>query len=368
MKTLFICDTPYQLFNTLNIVYNKRLEGKYSPEDIVDLYIIDQFQTAQFLKNNVEKTELFSNVYLLTRDETKFLPVGMKRNILMSLDFLNPKKFLKKRFSNYGNMYTFNYKYDCVYASGAFSTVAAIMKLNPKATFILYEDGIGSYNDDFIVRSSGGKLNRIFCRLFNVGSAVCIPSCLLVNNVKICHCTSVNKSKIFPLPKFSDGFITLCEGVFGCNQTQNELYIWLTQPADGNDSIQLLQDKVKTVLSKYSDQIIVRMHPREQDNRYYDGFKIMNNNDLWELSILKKPADELVLISNYSSAQITPKILFDLEPKLVFLFKLNEGLSKEAIESLEQKTTEIAELYRSPDRIYIPDTYDDLESVLNSLI
>lgn len=368
MNELYVCDTPYQVFNVLNIVFNAKTErnGNYSGNK--DLFIINQFKTAESLKQKIQKSGLFTNVYLLRKDDTKFLPVGVKRNIRMSLDFLSPDSFLRQRFLDYNTSKIDWLHYGKVYGSGAYSTIAAIMKLNPKAEFVLYDDGIGSYSDDIIVKSSGGKLNRIFCKLFHVGSTVCAPSSLLVNNVALCKSTSVSTDKILPLPAFSQEFLTFSNEVFDVELSNNNRVYWLSQPLDCQEGAEKTRDKIRVCLSQFNDKIVVRMHPRDLDYNYYSEFQIDYGQDFWELSVLNHDTDNMVLLGSYSSAQVTPKLLFDKEPASVFLFMLNDYMSEERKRQLNDKVEELRCMYRDPEKIIVPNNIDELNDVLLSCV
>ena len=368
MKELFICDTPYQLLNVLNIVFHDYDIDSSEKTVTRDLYIINQFESASRLKDKIAEQSLFSNVYLLRKDETKFMKVGIKRHIRMSADFLGPRTLLAKRFKDYDVSKLSYEDYDVVYASGAFSTVAAILKINPNARFMLYDDGLGSYDGDFLVRSSGGKLNRAFCMLFHVGSYVCKPEKLLINNVSICHSTSVKKEDIYPLPSFDKSFIDFCNQIFACSGADNKKIVWLSQPMDCSMGAVETRDTIRDALMDYKNDITVRMHPRDLDKEYYRAFSIDDGKDLWELSILNRNPDELVLLGSYSSAQITPKILFDLEPTLVFLFLLNVQASQEEKITIMEKIKEIKSIYKHPERIIIPRNKDELREILKDTI
>ena len=368
MKELFICDTPYQLLNVLNIVFHDYDIDTDEKCVTRDLYIINQFKSASNLKDRIAEKNIFSHVYLLKKDDTKFMKVGIKRHIRMSADFLGPRTFLSKRFKDY-DMSQLSYEdYDVVYASGAFSTVAAILKINPRAKFILYDDGLGSYSGDFLIRSSGGKLNRAFCMLFHVGSYVCKPEKLLINNVSICHSTSVKKEDIYPLPSFDKSFVEFCNEIFDCVDVDNKKIVWLSQPMDCSVGAMETRDLVRDVLLNFKKDITVRMHPRDLDKEYYQAFNIDDGKDLWELSILNRNPEELILLGSYSSAQITPKILFDFEPTLVFLFLLNSQTSTEEKTTLMEKVKEIKSIYKYPDRVFVPNDRHELAGILKTMI
>ncbi len=370
MKTLYICDTPYQLFNVLNIVYNEECKQDRH-EEIRHLFIINQFSTAFVLSERIKKKSLFSEVYLLSKDETKFLPVGIQRSIKMAVDFLNPIRFMKKRLGSeqlhrIGNIRN---SYDTIYASGAFSTVAAMMKINQSATFILYEDGLGTYYGDFIVASSGGKANYLFCKLFHVGSAVCKPKALLVNNLQLCKSTSVRKENIKKLPAISEEFKRFCTDVFE-NEEKGDSFdlVWLTQPIDCTEGGEETREIVKKVLLDYRSEVGVRMHPRDLDTNYYSDFTICDNNNLWELYYLRKDINRLVLISYYSFAQFTPKYMFDLEPILIFTYKMNNHISEKTMMDFDAAVQGLKQIYRLPERVKTPRNGEELIQVLDSII
>ena len=363
MNELYICDTPYQIFNALNIAFHNNNEFTKKA-----LYIIAQFKTAEEISSRIEKSGLFDEVYLLTRDETKFLKKGIKRNIYMAFDFLFPKIFLKKRFSNYPCKRMSYTGFDKVYASGAFSTVAAIMKLNRHADFVMFDDGLGSYRGNYIIRSSGGKFNRIFCTIFHVGSYVCVPSRLLVNNPEFCKSTVVEPSHIEKLPDLDNYFIDYCNKIYNVNKHNEFRYYWLTQPIDSNYSAKEMREKVRDSLEIYKEKIIVRLHPRDNDREFYASFTIEMSEDLWELSILNKDVDRLVLISEYSSAQMTPKMLFGFEPTLIFLYKLNRGYSEEQRCTMTKQIKDLMDSYNQPEKIYVPESISELNHILMNIL
>ena len=63
MKQLFVCDTPYQIFNVLNLVFNE--SGNADSQTIVrDLFIIDQFKSARDISVRIKNSKLFDNVFV----------------------------------------------------------------------------------------------------------------------------------------------------------------------------------------------------------------------------------------------------------------------------------------------------------------
>lgn len=358
MRELYVCDTPYQVMNALNIAYHREQKAEKT------LFLVNQFRTAETVFGKILETKQFDHAYLLRRDETKFMPVGMKRYSLVMLDYLTPKRFLKARLQGKKAPVT---GYDVVYASGAFSVVTAVMKLNPKAEFVLYDDGVGSYIGDNVMRG-GGTLNRLFSKVFHVGAYACKPSKLLVNNVSMCQSTVVPKNRILPLPAIDAEFVSFCNGIFEtCGDKKNTVY-WLSQPIDSVPGAVEARERVYSCLYPYRDKITVRMHPRDLAYDFYQAFTVDRGTDMWELTVQGIPTDDLILIGGYSSAQINLKMLFDMEPTLIFVYAFNKQLEEDKIQATKEQIENIRSIYRNPDKIYVPTTVEELTEVLHKVI
>lgn len=103
-KTLFICNTPFQLFNALRLRYTVFCEGE------ADIILSDHSQVNKFSKS-VKKTKYFKHVYkvksLTLARQFYFFSDDKKDQALW-----HPKKFLNKviriDFTKYDNIFTAN--------------------------------------------------------------------------------------------------------------------------------------------------------------------------------------------------------------------------------------------------------------------
>ena len=365
MKELYICDTPYQVMSALNIAYH----SKNNSEKI--MLVENQFRSAENLVKRVEETKLFSRVFLLRIDETRLMPRGFNRYSRVMLGFLMPKLFMRRRLADYSGEAErlFAEKFDTVYASTPNRVVAMMMKLKSDAELVFFDDGTGSYSGNLLARV-GGRLYHLFCKVFNVGSYICKPSKLLVNNVSMCKSEAVARDKIFPMPELDKGFIDFCGKIFGVNTEKRNSVYWLSQPSDSVPGADEARDKILSCLMPYRDKIIVRMHPRDNDVEYYRDFTVDYGHDMWELSVLsyKDKADSLILIAAYSSAQINPKILFDIEPVLIFVHHFHANTSQEEYYRVDSQIEDMRRAYRNPEKIYNPRTPEELSIILQKLI
>lgn len=367
MRELYICDTPYQVLNALNIAYHK----KDSVEKI--LFIENQFRTAKNLAERAEKTGIFRSVYLLRRDEIKFMPFGFKRLTLQMMLNLAPKLYMRVRLKDYSGECesVFEKPFTTVYTAMAVRSVTAMIRLNSEVEVIFFEDGTGSYSGNVITKGKG-KIYDFLYKVFHIGTSVCRPSALFVNNIKMCSSITVPKDRIFPLPEMDNGFIDFCSKIFDVNDVSTEernSVFWLSQPSDDTPGADEARGKIRACLLPYKDKITVRMHPRDNDAEYYRDFTVDYGHDMWELSILSKKdrADSLILIASYSSAQINPKILFDMEPVLIFLNHLNASTSHEEYDRVDGQIEDMRKAYRDPEKIYTPKTPEELSAVLQKI-
>ena len=351
--------------NVLNMVYHKQDDA----EKI--LFIENQFGTAEYLAEKIEGTEIFRRVYLLRRNETRFMPLGVRRYSRAMFDFLTPRLYMKARLKDYPKAAEklLSEKFDTIYLATVTPTTASMLKLNPNAETVLYDYGTGSYYGNLMMRS-GSRLNLLFCRVFNVGAYACKPSKLLVNNVLMCKTETLPRDRIFPLPELDKGFVDFCSSIFEVNREQRNSIFWFSQPIDILPGAAEAREEIYSCLLPYKDKITVRMHPRDLEHEFYRGFTIDYGHDMWELSILneKEKADSLILIAGYSSAQVNPKILFDFEPVLIFLHHFNRMGSEEQINNVNNRIEDLRKTYRNPEKIYNPKTAEELSVILQKLI
>ena len=80
----------------------------------------------------------------------------------------------------------------------------------------------------------------------------------------------------------------------------------------------------------------------------------------WEIDISSLTSDS-TLISYFSTAMITPKLLFNLEPRIIFLFKLFRGFDFYRADDIVDKVTG---LYGNSSKVCLPESWMELEELL----
>ena len=82
---------------------------------------------------------------------------------------------------------------------------------------------------------------------------------------------------------------------------------------------------------------------------------------MWELIALDDLSEDDVLICFFSTAAFTPKILFDKEPKIIFLF----DLLPEKMFNAKELVSGLSEIYSNSNKVMVPTTIDEAIIMIN---
>lgn len=153
--------------------------------------------------------------------------------------------------------------------------------------------------------------------------------------------------------------------------------LYFHQPLDDrfdNEQDQLcLQQREEAVLAKLEaaapGKIQLKLHPREDPYAYPAG-QVLDLPAAWELVPCVQSTDDMLLVSENSTALISPKLLFDQEPKVLVLEQLypqnpaNEAAHQGRLRLMEA----VRATYRDPRRFRIPRTMEELDTDLKELM
>lgn len=365
MKILLICGTPFQTFNTLNIVYSSK--GKS-----FDICIFDRFNLA---REYTEKIRTLPNINkcVFIADYNKDYIAGYQlkgfiKNLHSVYVYLHPKKSLKNFFTDLleWEYFTSKDRYDLIMAPTPSFFLQCIEKLNQGASLDYYEDGLGSYLGDFNKESASIE-RKLFSKIFKVGYNVLPVRTLYVYNPSICKSTVAKTIKQLPIVSIS--FLNKVGFLFEKSSYKNTVhYIWFTQiTLTGTD-----KDTLK-ILKEISQDVMIRMHPKDRNIGFYKeyGFDIDDGSNLWEYIIGKTDIENTVLISASSTAMMTPKLLYDKEPYIIFTYKLYgiiDGVITDVdIIKIDYVIRQIRNLYRKKNRVLVPSSIEELRDMIKEL-
>lgn len=140
--------------------------------------------------------------------------------------------------------------------------------------------------------------------------------------------------------------------------------VMLSMPDFCSDAYKKNEHEVLAAISISGLHAQFRPHPRKLDfSDVPDSFDIDQQRDFWEASWMLGIYDEhTALIGAGSTALLTPKIMFDKEPFVIFTHRLvNDGFDKNSEESYE----DILDRYTNKYRVIAPKTINELEDALD---
>ena len=359
MRLAFVCDTPYQVLTATNLYYSCFCEN------VADIYIVNQFKDAESIYENLKKEELFDNVFFLNREENRFMQKGVKRYFKVAYTYLNPIYAINNQLKTI-EARTVKNRYDVILSSVMTCFVSALIKVNTGAEFSLFDDGTSSYSGD-VVKSGGGLLYKMFSKLTKTGAHVARAEKLYVNNKEMCQSKAADI--ICQIPAMTEEFLNIANRIFSVQESvdRTKEIIFLSQPSTGRQSLADDMQRLIDILKPYKEKITVRLHPREIDFEKYKDFQIDTSKEFWELKVSQLEMDGKVLVSDYSTAQITPKILFDKEPRLLFTYKMASTYNLEEKMSFDNVVKYVKENYRDKSKIMVPNNEEELQICLQQI-
>ena len=360
MNKCYICNTPFQLLNAINHYYHNKVGS-------ADLYIGNNFYNCNQIATLLSQEHLFSNIYIYDFPNYKRDIISI---IQRASDFFSVNRVLKKW--THGED-IFKKIYDELYISIYTPFSIAVRQINPNAHIIFFDDGIGTYTGN--AQNIDYKRRRLIYKMFKKEFPNLNYEILYLNNVEFYN--SINKASnkaIKQLPKINNSeedFLNLLNKIFAVdkqNLYNNRRIIYLTQPNyNSKNEYQLIENVILNQLAKYKEYVILRIHPRQFEYNFGD-FLRDEKRTLWELIVLNNITDNHILVSIFSTAQFVPKVMYGIEPTVVFTYMLYKNLfTSEEIKRMSYVITKLTELYIDKSKIIIPHNFESFSNTLMKL-
>lgn len=356
MKIAIICATPYQTFNALNLIMNIFSDKNNK----IDLYYRNFNKVSAGILENIKKENLVEHIYEYNIVEKRLNFIYLY-NVLMQV--ISTKKYLELLLKNKESLKN---KYDLITVTSGTEFEIAFTKFYAMASTIAYDDGLGSYVGDIIHHQNLNFFWRIIRNSQHIQ-----PICLYINNKEFCDSTISNSYIQFPRYPFKDKEKNKIIGnVFDYSNElkSNNRIIYLTQPlTEISRNIYDKNNEIEKIIFKNRRNITIRIHPRDKIKRTNQNINISKAN-LWELVCANEVNKNHILISYCSTAQIIPKIMFNKEPYIIFLYKL---IYKELSDKLKTKfnsiVDKVTDIYNEKNKVIIPKSQQELIEIINKL-
>lgn len=345
MRVFGVCYTQYQLMSFINIKCN------FLQEDKVDIMLVPTIPDVVNIAEKLKRENIFENVYVRTIssiiDKESIIPIihGEGENFLKSISNNNECEDYERVFFHCKNTFSeimINY----------------FKKINPNCRICSFEEGVGTYtiHSDFY-----RYLDEIY---------VYSPS-LFIKNIQC---------KIVQLPKFSRenlSFLIVLSKLFPHKKLNNlRNIIYLDQPflenkklafdlARNIDEVEIFSKVFEMVDSK---NLLVKLHPRSFIGKYdIDKPNILENNlnIPFELIVNEICDSNSVFITISSTASLTPKLLFNKNNPIIFLYKLVDCSMNDRLNfNLFDKFLRVVQKEYPMLPIHIPSSYEELKKIL----
>ena len=299
MKICFICESPYQLLNSINYVYH---QTEFT-DAIFDMFIGNVFSNSKQIAERLAATNLFNKVCTYNYE---------KDNILLKriLRAISPIKYLQICL-NENFIPHQNYDFVCFSFFGNFPI--EMLLINKQAKYRYFEDGMAAYvNEKPYIKFS--RLNILLCKMTGRHpERIFFPDKKFVNNIDFVNFDKTEDFVQLPyLNRAEKRFFILLSQIF--NYTSNETYlnhnlVYISKPNDGNsEEVKNIDLSIENCLIKFSQYGVVRPHPRIKDFVVGD-MMLDTSRNIWELICLKDLTKEHILVGWFSTAQFTTKII-----------------------------------------------------------
>ena len=356
----FFCSTPYQILLAINI----RLT--ILKDKAVDIYVLNHFQESEIVVNKLISLCIFNKVeHVNCLKFNQALSLNICKKAYERLWIYTFYRKIVERFFQFEEI-----TYDDIYLTCPDIIIHLAIKYlwnrNRKVKIHIYEDGTGGYCSSVLNNSIKRKL---FNRILGQEMVIDRYDSILVFRPELY--SSINNIPIVKIPDIDPNNRQLTDVinvVFGYKDEYkiDEDIIFLETPI--NFLIYGLEERLKAIAEEVLiDNYIVKLHPRST-TELYSNFNLYKNSTVpWEVICLNNNVENKILMSFFSTAQFSSKIIFDQEPAIILLFNLKDLIPNNIFGEDEKRFVhKFYETYRDKSKIFIPESIDELRMYLSN--
>lgn len=346
MRYIYYCNSAYQLILIMNLHWQRKYEGFEDLKDYdADIIILNAFDGADEIVSILNENKIFEHAYLVG----KIYNSGIFHAVSTALDVIFPMRYLKRH--GFDEKEIAN-RYDALVVPKYNQIMAAIWQLNKKAKLHLIEDGVGTYflATDLRSRSS---IYKILYRPFNHGKGFTDFDHVYLNRPELFIGQQSAKAVRIPVISGScqNKMRELFDSFVGEDRKDKDMY-WLGQYFVQDDINNACRDCVD-VLRDHKQNVLFCPHPRHP--LADDDFELAPAKRLWELQLLNmEDLEEKCMMTFHSTACVSPKLLYDKEPYIIFAYPFVTKENIARYEEFYRFMDSFRKLYREPEKIMLP--------------
>lgn len=347
IKTAIVVDTPYQIMSAVSYVTNHMGQEKKA-----DIYI-DTRRCVNYdmkkLFNRVKESGLFGDVVELNSlSSGKF---GIIKKLANYYEWLFPKSSIKKGMSSKQSVSSL--QYNKVVVSGPFMLQRNFIGLFPDAEIIFIEDGSGSYTDRIGVANLA-KSGEMMQKLLRRGPKNINPDeCFLFSpNYYRGEYKERTRKLLLAKGELLEQFFNISSEIY-----EKSKMVYFDQPKYSGEINKDTDLNIFQILNTI-EGLVVRPHPQLK-GRKYKNLIVDNEGIQWEMLCQRYVNDSTVLIGKYSTAQLSPKLIFDKEPYIVFTHRLYGKFSR-----IDSEIERFKREYKNPNKIFVPESIEEFREII----
>ncbi len=351
---LFVCSTAYQLMNAiyLAIKEEKKSDIIFTKSGMDEICDIDK----------LVKENIFRNVYRWYAIADKVSDDNVADNKSKAIRFLNKIYICSNLKKIYKSLPNKDSIYETIYIGYADFPSQCIYYYFEKnnCKLHLYEDGTYTYE---CLAVTPTLLRKVSCRLL-FGSYI----------LDRCSKVWIRKREQLNLGKYTEIEIGTIEiedtvksrllSVFRGEGIDISVFSKPVIFFDQNIEINLVKGKQIEIVEAIereigNDKLVVKMHPASRNTDYPDNILKFYDKIPFELIMDSYSMDRKILISIFSTACFSPKLLMDEEPYIILTYKIMKNsfsINTQYLELIEK----IKGSYTNPEKIMIPDSIEEL--------
>lgn len=342
--------------------------------DTVDLIMYESMPNAKHIYENIKKSGLYRNCYLVT----SVLAVGstklnrsdkIKKGIRWIEALIDPEKAVKKNIGN--NDYKYDYFVFC--ANGIFidAFYNVCKKSNPGMVCCRYEGSLTSYLYDHENKKSFWRekfetaIKRIFNH-FDLTKAAKTYYFFEPELIQFKH--NYNLYKIQKITSMSTDIKEKLKKIFEFEAEDAQIEEPVIAFEDGNlffmnnDEEIPLYTKAANILGK--ENFIVKLHPRTPSSRF-DNHIIKTKKSIapWELYLINQDMSGKIFITCASGSIFTTLVYFGMDVKVILLYRC----LKEKIPLINNNFNDLISLInqKTGHSVLIPKDINEYNDILN---
>jgi len=343
---------------------------KYDAESDMDVYVCMKFSGAEEVAVRLSESEYVHNVYLVNNLDYDSLPSGARKKKIIA-DLLRPGKVVQECVKGDFRINDLHYSY--IISSGylnfniLFNNYFA--KKGAKAFFV--DDGVESYLEKNTA-DHYSAVYKLFGRFTGNGGINLKPQKLFVYapNLVLGKQRYEEVLPLVPLDQLKQEIKKELNRIFDYQDLRLNYHVMLfDQLGTGdfrNNNLLDIQNQILRLMTQIleEDEIAIKLHPRVTESIYPVEIEAFKTSVPWEVFALNEEIEDKVFMSISSTACLTPKLIFNKEPVIIFLYNL---YPIKDYDEMKDYICRAAASYNCPDRVYIPESLADLENILKKI-